>query len=315
MLRKLFAQAKDKAVQLEPVSPATRALWQRHCTSLPLPLPYRQTLATTLKTVLSRPGCHSLLIGPTEISDHRLSRCLEQGGLSRQHWCYLDYIPNLVPAQRVVISNLAACFERSIAGFTALEHLAQLIHTTPETTWLIGCSDWLWHYLSLTLQFDAVATTVTALPSLTATELQLWLEGNAGLALVPTATAGFYATLASQAQGLPSVAAALWSEALRLNSQGQVCLGEVVCPEMPQQQDTGRFVLHSLLLQPGLTAKALTATLGCDRNQAQARLQALAAAGLIDADQLGQYRVQPLYYPSIRATLASNNFGVPEEAA
>ena len=73
-----------------------------------------------------------------------------------------------------------------------------------------------------------------------------------------------------------------------------------------------RYLLYSLLLHNGLQFWHLALSLGETESLVQARVKELQRQGIIEQRGRNWY-VRPEYYPSLRSTLAGNNFLVAKD--
>ncbi len=256
----------------------------------------------------------------------------------------------------VVIPCLEQYFLRCIGGWDSIELLRNSAIHNPHCFWLIGCNRWAWDYLNFVCQIGADFSEVQALPQLDAAALQEWLGdlANPQMRLRPTASErqnsptdtdattvaersqSYWATLASQSEGISQVAAHLWLQSLRTrqgavngestqtdqtadqsaatSSESLPTLYQVQpsLPPLPSLTPFDRYLLHAILIHGSMTRPHLALSLGEAESQIQSRIQWLLRAGILKRYK-GALTVKASHYVKLKVELANNSFLVGHE--
>lgn len=234
--------------------------------------------------------------------------------------------PALDTGEPVLLSlpNLDQCFLRCIGGWSGIERLRQVILERRDRFWLLGCNRWAWRFLDHVSQISSYFPDARSLPALDGPQLRQWLTPLAsGLGLQQSASGGHPSTdadedpevdqwsqLAALAGGGPRIAAALWLESLRLESDSDGAEMRQVrpaLPDLPSLTDVDRYILHSLLIHGTMRSEHLAFGLGLPSHRLQPRIHWLLGEGLIEA-KAGELSVQPSHYPGLVKALDDNNF-------
>lgn len=93
---------------------------------------------------------------------------------------------------------------------------------------------------------------------------------------------------------------------------GQVFRQRVLLPSLPSLNSEDRYILFSLLLHGEMSLAHLALSLGEDESTIRLKVQVLKRADVIELHQ-GRLKVNPVFYPKLRADLDGNNFLVGAE--
>jgi hypothetical protein len=248
----------------------------------------------------------------------------------------------------VIVPSLEQLFLRQADGLEAVAQLIHTIAAHPEYFWLVGCNEWAWAYLNRVCYLSAYFDTRCTLPALDGDALKDWLtqavdlmgvsfahqsegaaDGSARLVMGLTTdqVASYFSRLATLAEGLAPTAAHLWLRSLEvpaLPSHPELITpptradqvpalrtvlqtGKITLPKLPALDAAERYLLHAVLLHGAITLPHLVLSLADPVQRVQSQLQSLLRTGLLQQQQ-AVLRINPIYYPQIKADLKRNNF-------
>lgn len=230
----------------------------------------------------------------------------------------------------VVIPNLSWCFLRSLEGLAGIEYLQSLLCEGSEKRfWIIGGGQVAWEYLSSVCTLEAYCGEVFNLPAIAAEDLQQWFEPIINELDIKfdqpridqkildgdkDSQASYFDSLANISQGVGTVAVQLFLKSIRYesvdedhNKQKNLIAQTPILSKLPNLESADRYLLYSLLLHGDLTLASLAESLGDLESDVQARVQLLRRVGVVEQrDKI--LKINPIYYPRVKQTLASNNF-------
>lgn len=222
------------------------------------------------------------------------------------------------------LPNLDQCFLRCIGGWSGIERLRQVILERRDRFWLLGCNRWAWRFLDHVSQISSYFPDARSLPPLDGPQLRQWLAplvSGVGLEQVDAGgqpspevdqdpEADQWSQLAALAGGGPRIAAILWLESLRLESDSdgaEVRQVRPALPDLPSLTDEDRYLLHSLLIHGTMDLEHLAFGLGLPSHRLQPHIHCFLGEGLIEA-KASELCVRPSHYPGLVKVLADNNF-------
>ena len=235
-------------------------------------------------------------------------------------------------AEVIVIPNLSWCFLRSLEGLEGIEYLQHLLcASSNKRFWIIGGERVGWEYLKSVCALEAYCGKIFDLPGITAEDLQHWLEpiiqefkitfdqpriDKQILDGDKNNQTSYFEHLADISQGVSTVAIQAFLKSIRYEPEEQneaesTTVGLIAqtpnLPKLPSFDSEDQYLLYSLLLHGDLTIAALAESLGDLESEVQALVQLLRRHGIVE--QQGKIlKINPIYYPRIKQTLASNNF-------
>lgn len=131
--------------------------------------------------------------------------------------------------------------------------------------------------------------------------------------------ASYFDRLGNISQGVGIVAIQAFLKSIRYesvdedgNKRENLIAQTPILPKIPNLESTDRYLLYSLLLHGDLTLASLAKSLGDLESEVQARVQLLRRVGVVE-QQGKTLKINPIYYPRIKQTLASNNFIINRE--
>ena len=235
----------------------------------------------------------------------------------------------------VVLPNLSWCFLRSIEGLTAIEYLqSRLCDGFPDRFWIVGAGQVGWEYLNSVTQLEAYCGEVFTLPELTSEQLRPWFEAIIDelnitfddpeidrriLQSDKDNQTHYFESLSDVSNGVSTVAIQAFLKSIRyeeanpeLGADSAIIAKVPQLPELPDLESADLYILYSLLLHGDLTISALAESLGDDRAEVQARVQALRHQGVIE-QRKKVIKINPVHYPNVKRELASNNFVIDKD--
>ena len=235
----------------------------------------------------------------------------------------------------VVLPNLSWCFLRSIEGLTAIEYLqSRLCDGFPDRFWVVGAGQVAWEYLNSVTQLEAYCAEVFTLPELTPEQLRSWLEpiidelnitfddpeiDRQILQGDKDNQTHYFESLSDVSNGVSTVAIQAFLKSIRyeeanpeLGADSAIIAKVPQLPELPDLESADLYILYSLLLHGDLTISALAESLGDDRAEVQARVQALRHQGIIE-QRKKVIKINPIHYPNVKRELANNNFVIDKD--
>ncbi len=235
----------------------------------------------------------------------------------------------------MVVPSLEQCFLRCIQGWEGIEYLQTMTTRDKSRFWVFGCNHWAWAFLERVCQVSAYFEQTVSLPDLSGEALQTWLAPMCTEAIatpldgptiqVESVDASHWGSLASAANGIASVAARLWLNALRipaleLTEDGTIPDDVVAIdllliqprpparpPKLVALEVMDRYLLHSLLIHREMTLSHLALSLGEVERKIRSRLQVLRRGGII-LQRGRRFSINPAHYPKIYSELSNNNF-------
>lgn len=235
----------------------------------------------------------------------------------------------------VVLPNLSWCFLRSLEGLTGIEYLqSRLYDGFPDRFWIVGAGQVGWEYLNSVTQLEAYCGEVFTLPELTTEQLRSWFEPIINelnitfddpeidrqiLQNDKDNQTHYFETLSDVSNGVSTVAIQAFLKSIRyeeanpeLGTDSAIIAKVPQLPELPDLESADLYILYSLLLHGDLTISALAESLGDDRAEVQARVQALRHQGIIE-QRKKVIKINPIHYPNVKRELAGNNFVIDKD--
>lgn len=231
----------------------------------------------------------------------------------------------------MLIPRLDWFFLRCIDGLDPIEDLRNLVFKDASVFWLIGCNNWAWQYLDFIFQVSAYFGQTISLSKAKRVDLQKWLEPAieqislpVSAELTPEQIAEnqelYFESLADTSLGISSVAAALWLQSLKYESNSEIesqptdwhppfalKQNSPKLPDLPNLIPEDRYIIYSLLLHGGMTLKQLALSLGEAESSVKARVQFLVQIDAIDRHK-NLLAIDPAVYPKLKTLLYTNNF-------
>ena len=236
----------------------------------------------------------------------------------------------------VVIPNLSWCFLRSLEGLAGIEYLQSLLCKNPHNRfWIVGTNQVGWEYLNLVSNLQAYFGEIVRLPNIESKELQAWLapiidefditfdKPNIDKQLFDQDKDNqdhYFDRLNKVSNGVSTVAAQLFLQSISYQdedekeeeeekqTQEQKLVAQT--PKLPPSHSLdseAQYLLYNLLLHGDLTLSALAESLGDEESKVQVLVQMLRRQGIVkQQDQV--LTINPIYYPTLKQQLASNNF-------
>ncbi|MGB3401501.1 MAG: hypothetical protein WBA77_02290 [Microcoleaceae cyanobacterium] len=323
-------EAKLTDSNLDPLSPEQRRPIEDHLFQLDHPQPHIEAIATKLNEQLEKwqqgsdRNCLVVLCHPIENISTLLEQTLASGKIDpslKVHplsWSHrpLDYSTilselqdqihppetNPTQPQLQIIPDLSWCFLRCLYGLDGVEWLQHTLFKDQSQFWLIGCNDWMWHYLNRVYQWSTYFENTLSLPALEPVEIKHWLEpvreklnfdfdfddddeeddDDEDLEDSPwecIAERQYFKRLAKVSLGTAPTVAQLWLHSLQQqdaedlentpdahvsaeSSSQPIVLARVTLPKLPQLTKEERYLLFSIGLHGNLTLKQLALSLG-----------------------------------------------------
>ena len=238
----------------------------------------------------------------------------------------------------VIIPNLSWCFLRSLEGLAGIEYLQSLLCQDPQKRfWIVGANQVGWVYLNLVCNLQAYFGEVVILSEIEQKELQKWLEPVIDQFSITFDSPSidqqildkdkdnqehYFDRLYSISQGITTVAAQSFLQSIRhqqVQQEGetpgnrQLLIAQLPrLPSLPALEPEEQYLLYSLLLHSDLTLSALATSLGDEESQIQARIQMLCRKGIVELKNQ-TFNINPVFYPSLKQYLESNNFLINQE--
>jgi hypothetical protein len=321
-------EAKLTDSNLDPLPPEQRRPIEKHLAQLDYPKPYIEAIAQELNEQLrkwlqgSDSNCLVVLSHPIENISALLQQTLASGkidpslGVHSLSWSHrpVDYSTILSELQEQihpieanrdqpqlrVIPDLSWCILRCLYGLDGIEWLQHTLFQDQSQFWLIGCNEWMWHYLNRVYQSSAYFEHTLSLPALEPLEIKQWLQpvretlnfdfddddddddDEEDLEDSPwecKAERQYFKRLAKISLGTTPTVAQLWLNSLQQqdaedlentsdahvsaeSTSQPIILARATLPELPQLTKEDRYLLFSVGLHGNLTLDQLALSLG-----------------------------------------------------
>lgn len=236
----------------------------------------------------------------------------------------------------IIIPSLDQCFLRYIDGWQSIIFLRDIVAQNPHCFWVIGCNHWAWNFLDFVCQVKAYFNQVYSLPTLDKTMLQNWLKPMTQMMIksgvkdesktfnlhnLTDDDENYWESLASECDGVSTIASNLWLKSLRIksdelndNESSNINLQQIKpsCASLPSLIGMDYYLLHSVLIHGYIDRAHLALSLGEPENQLLVRIQKLLHQGILQRNH-NALLIQPMYYAKLKNELANNNFFVAED--
>ena len=245
----------------------------------------------------------------------------------------------------VAIPRLELAFLRAMSGLDGIEWIRDQVFAQRSRFWLLGCPNWAWAYLDITLQLGSYFDVVVQITELDREHLSLWLQPawsgvkpqKATLSQFQALTQElsqdqdpdpaeivdtYFKILADISKGRSSIAAQLWLGSLSQSESDPgssdsglgasdtdpaILWTSPTLPTLPDLANQDKYLLYAILLHRSISLPHLAISLGSSVSATQSQVQSLLRAGLLELHQ-GILSVSPIHYLKLRSLLAGDNF-------